>query len=1389
MLQKHRIHTTVGGDKRVNLTLEQRFDVMEILSLKFTDKDIYSSENCSRYGVVVGRITTNNGYGIPNARVSIFIPQSENDMDDPVINSLYPYRTVYDRNDNGYRYNLLPREKQHGGHTPTGTFMSQEDVLSREENLLVFENYYTFTVKTNESGDFMIWGVPVGLQTIHVDIDLSDIGCFSLRPYDFIRKGRGVEEFDRVYRFKSSEDIDGLPQIITFDKPIEVYPFWGNDDLCDVSITRTDFDLGERGVRIDPVATILLSSVMDDSRDAIKRNGKIKKNAGFKCNLQTTSGTVECVRYTGNYVYGSDGVTKYPELKYLTIPEVMDENGALMALLPMNMDYMYTDEYGEVVYTNDKSKGIPTTSTARFRVGLDFSDGKKTTAKYLIPNIREFNPNITGVNDRDEYSHSLLSTYQFSDVFEDYINYLPPSGVTLNTTSYGDDVKTHKKNLMLGVDNNGIPEDYFYKFVYGKVYTVSSFQGTKFESNRRDAFLGFKQIRPSEDEDCASETNYIPTNYGYKNRTNISLILSQAQLFLQFVISLVILSVGEMLARFTNQASNVFINIGIRNWRPFRKFSELLQDLTYKIQDRFTQQLVLTIYPDCEECVVDDQDMGIDLSYSNNYCSLAEYQAEVLFDGEYAYLGSADRFDYLSFKNKDTDKSFVLDGEYVRDTEGGCTGTTQLDYVDLTTLHNSVITPEEGDNNNHRYYGEVYPWTKKSLTGATLFSEFIVFFTNKSDYPEDRKFQNGTVLGAERTYMRMTREEWNYLSGMDTSVTQEEIDGLYAVIRIYDRGVQKKPVPTRDGDTSNEVTLESGCARYDTIYNETIARNYLWSKTEDYGSPIEPLIPTDGEYYGGNYCESKKQPSGYTHLLATVIGGSNTYRLPYRAIWKRIPNARYDRKTKSGLSEFRDGVFTIIPVARGGSKNITAIWEWYQRKKINLFFCGGVVNYSFVDNWLHGILYFFKFDRRVRWDDRNVWDLNKRRTKYPRDLIFYNLFENTFYYRSCPYQYTNGNGVFIGQSNKGNKEILHPTTFYDVGVRDEFLYEICVDRRVDPTCSVVRDISPTSYQDPGNIMEYAINYQMDISNGRLDVDKFFTGKQYGDGVRSLDGDIVQLMSINNEVGIESFDLDSSHYYIYNGEIMDPEDPYFSDYFKNTFYGPTPIDFKLDVNGEHKRLCLNNRLGDYSQVVPFYLWDKVGSGFGSYTLGYTDAQKWDRTQISSMKLQRMYSISGVKETNTNYIMSNGEEEYLLMPMTKEHPTYVATDVFEDSLERFDVISYNEPSTSIGSGYNYVEGSLWLHVKSGTVEDPMSGDIYVVVNKTWVKQDGVYYNSTTIFLPQTVVNYRGSKQVLSTPFMFCFGLKSGRSSLDIMVKNFGEKGAFDTVETYDCPQLPQ
>jgi hypothetical protein len=254
--------------------------------------------------------------------------------------------------------------------------------------------------------------------------------------------------------------------------------------------------------------------------------------------------------------------------------------------------------------------------------------------------------------------------------------------------------------------------------------------------------------------------------------------------------------------------------------------------------------------------------------------------------------------------------------------------------------------------------------------------------------------------------------------------------------------------------------------------------------------------------------------------------------------------------------------------------------------------------------------------------------------------------------------------------------------------------------------------------------------------------------------------------------------------------MDPEDAYFSTYFKSGGnFGPTPIDLKLDANGSFIRQCLNFRLGDYSQKVPFYLWDKKGTGFGSYSAAEDD-QQWDRTSIASMKLQRLFSVSGATSTTTNYLMADGEEEYLLKPMTITHPQYSFTGNTTDMLERFENITCGNlacgtqisiPPTGNTLAQGFVDGDIWLVVTSGTTKDPLSGTTYVVVNQTWVEQPDKYVKDyRESFLFQTQTNYGGNKQVLSTPFLFYFGLRPDKTSLDALIKYYGPKGAFPAAE---------
>lgn len=1391
MSGKKNIRIPVSNDEKlITVELKNDIDLLEILSLKFTQSDVYQSGLCSDYGVVVGRVSANNGLGIPNAKISIFVPLNDNDELDPVISSLYPYKSITDKNEDGYRYNLLPKRKQHGGHTPTGTFFDQEDILTGEEYLEVFEKYYNYTVKTNESGDFMIWGVPVGKQTIHIDVDLSDIGCFSLRPYDFIRKGVGEEKFDRYYNFKSSTDIDGLPQIVKFQKDLEVYPFIGNEEMCEIGISRVDFDLTELDIKIEPVSVLLLSTFTDDNSKAIKKNGKIRSKMGYKCNLQTIEGSIESVRFTGGKVYGSDG-TLYPELEYFNLPETINENGVSMVVLPMNTDYIYTNEFGEQEITTDKNKGIPTKLISRFRISLNSENQKVSTAKYLLPNVREFNTRVDGKNlgidgIGGETDELLLSSYMFSDVFEDYIK-IPDvySGITTNKITEG--IKSYKRDLILNtnVDTNElIPLDYFYKFTYGKVYTVSSFQGSYYDynTNKSDSFLGIKEIRPDEESDCAGNTNYFPTNYAFKNKVKFSVIISKLLLFVTFIYNFVFINIGSLVGKLLYDLSKLLYNIYFPwplRWRPFERISEFLEDAAYNIQSYFSVDVSLKTYPDCEEC---QQDLFTTNLNRENDIPIAEFKMSlnIIDQSDYTplFFRWANETDY--FRNLTTSESYISSDINSDPVLGD--PSKMIVYNSLTGLSSQTIL--YGDVSIPKYYAIIYS-SPKNLDVLQI-TPTIVNFSNNTAVDSIKYIIGNGELNFEgegsdcndldfSAKIKYTKSKFNYLTGIDAKNIDSALNlspsptcrQQYFYFKIYER-----VVPTETEDAT--FLVEQGCQKYDTFYDEDILYSNLWSTGTTYD------VNYNGDFTSGKYVISTTSPGNNYTLLSSIAGKSNTLALPFYKEFSKIGIKRYNRKTMTGKSEIRDGVYTIIPVINGVNNNNLMLTEWYRRKGIGLSLCSGIINYSFIDNWLNGTLYFFKFRKRVRWDDEENNDLSQRGTKYPRDLVFFNVLDSNFYYRSTPFSPLQQK--FIGQKNEKNQiELLHPTTFYDVGVRDEFFYEICSNPELDSTCSVVRDISNTSYQDPANIVEYGVMYRSDISK-KTDINDFFNRNDFDGNTDTLDGDFIQLFSINSEVGIEDFDLDSPQYFMYNNEILDPEDISLKNYFTSggTDYGPLPIDFKFDENGSFMRGCLNYRLGDYSQPVPFYLWDKKGEGFGLYGTE-SDTQSWDRYHIASMPLQRIFSINDVTSNVSNYVMKDGEEEYLLRPMTITHNRVFIPGDYGDIIERFNYISNSAPNTGIGMASGYTEGEVWLHVSSGTTSSPDSGYTYVVVNKSWSVQTPPYINGTNeIFLYPTAKNYNGNKQVLSTPFLFYFGLRPQNTSLDLLNKFYGPKGAFPPTD---------
>ncbi len=300
MPKSHRIRTQVGVDKSIKVNLEQDFESINILSLKILQSDIYN-RRCSDYGVVVGRVFVNGGFGLPNARISVFIPLSDEDSTNPVITDIYPYTSIADVDEEGYRYNLLPKEPSYDGHIATGTFPTRKEVLLDQSYIEVYDKYYKYTTRTNDSGDYMIFGVPLGTQTIFLDIDLSDMGCFSLTPQDLIDSGFAVESQFNGSKFKSSNNLSELPQIITLVKQVNVEPLWGEPDICFIGITRTDFDLStEVNLTIKPTGVFMGSIATTQDEEALKTNCRVPFKAGNFCSLKAGQGRISAIRQTIN---------------------------------------------------------------------------------------------------------------------------------------------------------------------------------------------------------------------------------------------------------------------------------------------------------------------------------------------------------------------------------------------------------------------------------------------------------------------------------------------------------------------------------------------------------------------------------------------------------------------------------------------------------------------------------------------------------------------------------------------------------------------------------------------------------------------------------------------------------------------------------------------------------------------------------------------------------------------------------------------------------------------------------------------------------------------------------------------------------------------------------
>ena len=482
-----RIRTTPGVDKNVRIKLDQDFDFLEILSLKITQEDLYQPF-CSNYGVVVGRVIANKGYGLPNSKVSIFIPITDEDRKNQLIKDLYPFKTQYQKDGNGIRYNLLLSKATCVLNKPVGTFPTKEEVLDNDIVLEVFEKYYKYTTKTNYAGDFMIFGVPTGQQSVHMDLDLSDVGAVSVRPYDLIADGAPEKLFESFSEFKTSTNLDSLPQIKSGNKSVDVIPLWGDTETCEIGITRCDFDTN---FEIKPTSLFFGSIFTDSGKMNLNKGCNPRNDMGEEDNLRTGEGRIDMIRVKDYDItdWVNTNTIKPTDLEKFTVDggELIDNDGTFAFPVPMNIGHVITDEFGVLVPSNDPSVGIATKGMYRFAMKFTQPNDnpKFRTATIFFPSLGKDFGGTEGVVDTGSLAQANGTQDQ----------------------RFTDDISQYNKTVY----NNSRIELDFHLFEMKQLYTISHFIKKYKKGANRFSYLGIKNT------DISSETNLFPfTNAVWK---------------------------------------------------------------------------------------------------------------------------------------------------------------------------------------------------------------------------------------------------------------------------------------------------------------------------------------------------------------------------------------------------------------------------------------------------------------------------------------------------------------------------------------------------------------------------------------------------------------------------------------------------------------------------------------------------------------------------------------------------------------------------------------------------------------------------------------------------------------------------------------------------------
>jgi hypothetical protein len=245
---------------------------------------------------------------------------------------------------------------------------------------------------------------------------------------------------------------------------------------------------------------------------------------GNLCNLTTSPGQIIALRQTIRQDSDGNPIIETYELEQAG--NIIDGSGVWFTELPMNLDYLITNEFGEKVISNDPTIGIPTKSKYRFKIKWTQPNDLSAQTRrpyYLVPNVKEYGWTNSDADPSPSVSFPLVNTDLKKQQQSSYYFGLDWSGYTkgFNNVQLKNEILNSKINC----------EDTFYEFNFNKVYTVSNFID-QFKNGGVGNFIGIKEI---DSQECDDTVNKFPVNEGFKNFDLLYFLFSILMIVIQLI--------------------------------------------------------------------------------------------------------------------------------------------------------------------------------------------------------------------------------------------------------------------------------------------------------------------------------------------------------------------------------------------------------------------------------------------------------------------------------------------------------------------------------------------------------------------------------------------------------------------------------------------------------------------------------------------------------------------------------------------------------------------------------------------------------------------------------------------------------------------------------------